>query len=449
MKNIFTIEDFYFNYPLSQSKIGFSGKLDIFAGDCILLQGNSGSGKSTLLLALKGIIPHLINGDISGNISYCGRNISLLRERDLITIGYLQQNPDHQLVCSNVFAELAFGLENLGLSAEQIKVKIERISKEFAITHLLYKEVTNLSGGEKQKINLIAILLMEPDVLLLDEPTAFLDPESAAGITQILQKYVKDKTVIIVEHNLHYLKNLVNRVIQINHRGEIVECAVDAIDWQQQLNVATPRNQSENQETILEIKNLDYTYQGANYKLYQQLNFSLKRGEIITLHGKNGVGKSTLLKLVSKIIASKQQIFWQQQDIAQIKDINYWQEVNLLWQNPELHFIAHKVIDEVNGDTELLTKFGLINQAEQSPFNLSEGQKRRLSLAIALKQNMQLLLLDEPSFGQDQHNKLILIEQICKLAQNGTSFIIATHDEEFSRAIATRKVILCDGKLCA
>lgn len=447
MKNIFAIEDFYFSYPLGDYKIGFSGKLAINEGDCILLQGNSGSGKSTLLLALKGIIPHLINGDIAGKIAYCGNDIANLGEQDLIGIGYLQQNPDHQLICTTIFAELAFGLENLGLSPEEIKQRITTIAAEFAISHLLDRAVTNLSGGEKQKINLIAILLMDPEVLLLDEPTAFLDPDSALEIAQILQKYVHNKTVIIVEHNLHYLQNLVNRVIQINPQGEIVECAVANVAWQQPLNVAPPINYSQNQETILDVKNLTYTYKGANSPLYQELNFTLNRGEIVALHGKNGVGKSTLLKLIAKIIPSHQQIFWQQQDIAHIKDIRYWQQVNLLWQNPELHFIANRVRDEVDGDMALLAQFGLHEQALQSPFNLSEGQKRRLSLAIALRANLQLLLLDEPSFGQDRQNKLILIEQIRKLAANGTSFIITTHDEEFSDAIATRKVTLQGGKL--
>lgn len=442
---VFQIRDFQFSYPLSDYRIGFSGELIIHRGDHILLQGASGSGKSTLLLALKGIIPHLVNGKIHGEITYNGRTISSLEEQDLLKIGYLQQNPDSQVICQTVFAELAFGLENLSLTANKIKQRIERIAIDFKITHLLSRNVSELSGGEKQKVNLLAILLMEPEVLLLDEPTAFLDPESAHELMLILKQYTQEITVIIVEHNLNYLARIVNRVITINDDGQLTEIELNKINWQPTLTHAQV-HQPQNQE-ILQLKNLCFSYPD-NQPLLNNVNLTLKKGEILAIHGKNGSGKSSLLKLIAKIIPLNNAIYWHGTDIAQINKQKYWQDVSLLWQNPEAHFIFNSVSAELNNRQDLLTDFNLSAQAKNNPFNLSEGQKRRLSLAIALNKATQLFLLDEPSFGQDEINKSLLINKIHQLAASGCTFIIITHDIAFSQAVAHRTLILKDNQLC-
>src|SRR5579863_4305633 len=229
MPQVYNIESFKFRYPNSKLSISIEGTLVINSGDIILLQGDSGSGKSTLLLALSGIIPKLINGKLSGNILFHNQNITELADAN--HIGYIGQNPHNQLICETVYQELAFGLENQGLESILIRQKIEQYSIKFKTTHLLHREARTLSGGEKQKINLLAILIMEPEVLLLDEPTAFLDPESAMEIIAILEEHSKQKTVIIIEHNIHYLKDFVNRVIIINNHGQITEHDPSNIDF--------------------------------------------------------------------------------------------------------------------------------------------------------------------------------------------------------------------------
>lgn len=445
MTPVYIIRDFSFNYPSSNYKIGFSGQLVINRGDHILLQGISGSGKSTLLLALKGIIPHVINGIVSGEIFYNGLSISSLNEQDLLTIGYLQQNPDSQLVCHSVFAELAFGLENLSLSKLEIETRINTIATDFQICHLLNRNVHQLSGGEKQKINLIAILLMQPEVLLLDEPTAFLDPESATELMVVLKKYTTDMTVIIVEHNLCYLQPIVNRVIRIDEDGSIGEPDINTVNWQPQLFVSS-RQRLNNPPEVLTLKNLHFAYQSEK-QLLKDINLTVRQGDIIAIHGKNGSGKSSLLKLIAKIIPKHSSIYWQQEDIAKLNTKQYWQHISLLWQNPESHFIFNSVSEEVNHQQDKLVEFNLLPQAKNNPFNLSEGQKRRLSLAITLNKSTQLFLLDEPSFGQDETNKIILINTIQQLAQSHGTFIIITHDLEFSNAVADHVYTLKDGQL--
>lgn len=443
--SVYQVSDFAFNYPFSSQQISLSGTFNIDAGECILLQGASGSGKSTLLAALKGLIPHLIAGNLSGEIKFNNQNIAELNEQDLLKIGYLQQNPDSQLICPDVYAELAFGLENQGFTADTIKSEIMSIAEKFSLSHLLKRKVNSLSGGEKQKINLLAILLLEPEVLLLDEPTAFLDPQSASQIMQIVAEYIQDKTVIIIEHNLHYVQNLVSRSIYIDENGQIITQSLEEINWQQQLPKQKCKQHDFGQANlILDIKQLNYSY-NTERKLLNKIDLQVHAGEVISILGENGAGKSTLLKLIAGIIPSTQMIYWRQQDIAAFKKIQLWEQISLLWQNPETHFLFNRVAEEVN-QTQVLDNFNLSNQANQNPFTLSEGQKRRLSLAIALSNQPQLILLDEPSFGQDFANKLRLIEYINQLAVNGMSFIIISHDLNFVNAISQKIYELRNGE---
>lgn len=442
---VYKISDFGFSYPFANQKIQLTGEFVIHQGDFILLQGASGSGKSTILAAFKGLIPHLISGTLSGKILYKDQDISHLNEQDLLTIGYLQQNPDSQIVCPNVFDELAFGLENQGLAREVIEQQIVQIMDKFNLAHLLNREVKTLSGGEKQKINLIAILLLKPEVLLLDEPTAFLDPISAHEIMNILTQYATTTTIVIVEHNLHFLQNLVNRVIQINENGAILEADLLNIEWNEQLPKQNCKSSNHNPDQILSCKNLSYSY-SIKQTLLDNINFEMNRGDVIAIKGKNGTGKSTLMKLIAGITPSKQEIYLDNVAVHKLATNQRWQKLSLLWQNPEAHFLFNYVEQEIN-DIQIIADFRLTDQAKQSPFTLSEGQKRRLSLAIVLQNKPFLILLDEPTFGQDYENKLSLVKLINQLSADGVSFLIVSHDNNFIQAVANKVFTLEQGQL--
>jgi energy-coupling factor transporter ATP-binding protein EcfA2 len=455
MTTVYKIEDFKFQYPNSKLSISIQGTLNISHGDIILLQGNSGSGKSTLLLALGGIIPKLINGKLSGSILFLHQNICELA--DTTQIGYLGQNPHNQLVCETVYHELAFGLENLGLEPLLIRQKIEEYSNKFKILHLLHRECRTLSGGEKQKINLLAVLLMEPEVLLLDEPTAFLDPESATEIISILKELSSQKTVIIIEHNIHYLKDLVNRVITINNQGQITEYDPSCINFSPKLNEQSCKLANDIISNIspplLQIDNLSFSYSKCALNtsidglLLNNIKLSIRPGEIIGIVGPNGAGKSSLLKLISKIIACKNSIYYKEQDISNLRTVNYWQEISLLWQNPENHFLYHSVSHELNNDLTIMQQFSLEKSSTQNSYCLSEGQKRRLSLAIGMKANIQLFLMDEPTFGQDLENRQKLARLINNLALDKKSFVIVSHDIPFLTALTNNIYKLDNGEL--
>jgi len=433
---VFYLEDFSFKYPFSNKQIYFNGSLSIQPGECILIKGASGSGKSTLLMALKGLIPHLINGKLDGTLLFHGQNISKLDARHSLKIGYLQQNPDNQLICHTVLDELAFGLENTGLAKIEIIRKIEEITARFDVSHLVNRNPATLSGGQKQTVNLLAILLLEPEVLLLDEPTAFLDPESAHKIMGIISEYTRNKVVIIIEHNHHYLNKLVTRIINIDGKGNIIEEPIKDAMWQQSLPKLVP-SINNNTSPLLTISNLSFSYPNST-AILNSIDLKINKGEVIGLIGGNGNGKSTLLQLIAGILPSHNQIFIDNIAINKIPKQQLWQKISILWQNPEAHFIHTKVCQELNNDLELAELLNLENHQDSSPFSLSEGQKRRLSIGIVIQHTPQLLLLDEPTFGQDYDNKLTLAKLINKIANNGTAILIVSHDLEFISCISNK-----------
>jgi energy-coupling factor transport system ATP-binding protein len=203
---------------------------------------------------------------------------------------------------------------------------------------------------------------------------------------------------------------------------------------------------TKNVPSLLQIKNLHFAYKEQDL-LLSNIELNIKPGEIIGIIGKNGSGKSTLLKLISKIIKSKNNVYYRQQDIYTIETTHYWQEISLLWQNPENHFLYSSVSDELKGNHVLMTLFTLNEVAKQNPYCLSEGQKRRLSLAISIRPNIQLFLLDEPTFGQDLDNKQKLAELISSHALANKSFIIVSHDIAFLEALTNNIYNLDTGGL--
>ncbi len=435
---IYRVKDFSFEYPFQQRGISWKGGLEICKGDFILLKGSSGSGKTTLLYTLKGLIPEQINGTLKGAIEYKGRAISQLTERDKMDSGLLFQNPAAQMIHKTVRQELAFGLENLQVQPNEISESIEKAAKEYNIEALLDRDVLTLSGGEMQKVALLSILLTDPEILLLDEPTAFLDPASAEELLAIIRNQVKNKTVIIVEHNLSYFKEYINRVIAIDDNGFLHEESPENVLWEQEFKNL---HQQQKLNAILSIKDLSFSFKEK--QLYKSLNLSVHKGETISITGKNGVGKSTLFKIISGLVKGYSgRIEINDMNLKALKQNELFRQIGYLFQNPENHFIFPTVMEEVGGKQELLESIGLQEHGNQNPFTLSVGEKRRLSLAIVQSLDRPLIMLDEPTFGQDYENKKKLIFMIEELKMKGHAILIISHDMPFVKAVSDRVYLL-------
>ena len=442
MSVLFKLQDFSFRYPFGDSQVRLPGEFSINSGDIMLLGGESGAGKSTLLYALKGFIPDTIFGKMSGEVFFRGRKLENLSVAERARIGFLFQNPSSQMIQRTVRQELAFGMENLCYTIDKIKQRIKEFSQQFEIENLLKRQISTLSGGEKQKVALLSILLMDPEVLLFDEPTAFLDPTSAKHFVDLFHKIAADKTIITVEHNLDYLKDHVNRSLFITRNGDVSEQNIDQIKWKpdfSRIKQAAYGNK---------ILTLDKVTFGYDKPLLNGIDLEIHSGEIIAIIGSNGAGKSTLLKLISGLHKNYNgKIIYENNEIRSLKYQKYYRELSLLMQNPENHFIFDEAIKEVDNKSEILKLSNLAGFEKRNPFTLSEGEKRRLSLAILWSLPSKLLLLDEPTFGQDAANKANLIQLISDMRQAGKSFLIVSHDLPFIQAVADKVYKLQDGKL--
>ena len=457
---LFFIENLSFRYPQEdkRSNLEIKEALTINQKENLLIQGGSGCGKSTLLYLLKGLIPQVIHGELTGKIEYKGKDIRELPLKSFNNIGLLLQNPQHQIIMRTAREELTLSLENSPIPSSQINDKIIFYQELFRLQNLIDKPLEQLSGGELQRVALASLLACDSEIILFDEPTAFLDAKNCQLLMKIL-KNLKNKTFIFIEHNSNFLAPLIDRTITLEnsswHEDKIKKPYYVA---------PYPSSIKEDSPIVLELKELSFSFHAQKEPILNKVNLTARRGEIIGIMGNNGEGKSTLFNLISRIFPSRkkdslspQSIYLDQQEISLMKKSDYYKKLSYLLQNPEYHFIRQTVQDELdhgrlhyaelNHETEEAILFHLEDHLEKSPFSLSEGQKRRLSLAIMYRLNREIFLLDEPTFGQDATNKQALIEILQRLALKRKTIIIISHDISFLKVIAHSLYELRAGKL--
>lgn len=409
----------------------------------MLISGPSGSGKSTLLLIMAGIIPDLIPGALDGRI-----------DRNSGRLGIVLQNPEAQMVAPTVEEELAFGLENLGIPPEEMKKRIDTVLQQMDIVHLKHRLTGQLSGGERQKVSLASALTLEPTLLLLDEPTSYLDPQATRSFFAILKKMKSNLTVIIVEHKLEYVENLCDRFFELDEQGSLnndyslkylfASCIKPAVD----LNI--PAAALEEKE-VLKTEKLSHSYRDEACALKEN-TFALKQGETLAVMGPNGSGKTTLLEKLSKILPVEQSTLWLNgRDLSSLNAEQIYSQLMLLPQNPEHMFLTESVKEELNLSSSSIEaaagQFRLENLLSQNPYSLSEGEKRRLTLACAFLDDRKIILLDEPTYSLDCSAFEALIQALKLLKENGASILMATHSPELAFLTADRFIILNEGKI--
>ncbi|NMF00162.1 ABC transporter ATP-binding protein [Aneurinibacillus aneurinilyticus] len=463
--------------------------ISVQTGEKVLLLGPSGCGKSTLLSVLSGIIPGTIEAEVTG---------SIIRPA---SVGVMFQDPDAQFCMLTVGDEIAFSLENRAIPQHEMDARIDTAMKQAGLFVPKDTLIETLSGGMKQRLALACLLALEADVLFLDEPTAQLDPQGRHDIFSLLKSIAaSNMTMIFVEHVLDGLIDWMDRVILLDATGSIIgegtpqdvlrqyakeieaagiwrprlfpytmdKVSADPshplqIAWRDSLEQSKKRAQAPKQKRldICNVRDLTISYGKTN--VLEHISFDITEGEWTAIVGENGAGKSTLLKALAGLEKGRQgNIYIQNRPIRKWPTAKLYEQVGFVFQNPELQFVTDRVYDEVafggrirkfdesklsEKTHRLLQEFSLDAHRDAHPFTLSQGQKRRLSVATMLLFEQKLLLLDEPTFGQDEATSTQLLARLMQRKEQGTAIVMVTHDMDIVDRYADRVLWISDGAI--
>ncbi|MDQ0229629.1 ABC transporter ATP-binding protein [Metabacillus malikii] len=496
-------KNIFFKYPDSEQHVLKNVSFSTSRGEFIVLCGPSGSGKSTLLRLIKReIAPH---GKQDGIFQLDGKLLEHTSEETAKDIGMVFQDPENQIVMDQVLEELIFGMENLGYSTDEMRKKIAEIVHFFGLGDLLHRKTHELSGGQKQLVNLASILVLEPKLLLLDEPTAQLDPVAARDFIGMLQT-MNDEfgiTIIIAEHRLEELFGIADKAIvlvdgeisiQGNPRDVIATIGKDdkhplypylpspaRLYLEHEINTNHPHipiNVKEGKSWLLKqqvellanieeeittsaelvkLKNIEFQYSRESTKILDRLSLSILKGEWLSIVGANGTGKSTLLKVIAGLEKPQHgSIYYEKKKLKKHNP----GKIGYLPQNPKLFFIQDTIEAELKqiakfhqlqtGDEEInyyVKLFQLEDILQQHPYDVSGGQMQKAALAGVLLSKPSLLLVDEPTKGLDPVAKQTFGELLKMLQKQGLTIVMVTHDIEFAAKYATRCAMLFQGTI--
>ncbi|MDH7508653.1 MAG: energy-coupling factor transporter ATPase [Methanomassiliicoccales archaeon] len=464
------IENVTFSYPDSSEPAIRNISIEIREGEFILIVGKSGCGKSTLCRTLNGLVPHFYGGTFSGSVTIDGIDTKKTSPSKLAgTIGMIFQDPENQLVMTNVENELAFGLENIGLPVEKIRERIEQYISYFGLRNFGNRFIPELSGGEKQKVALASILAMQPKYLILDEPTSQLDGENAQAFLESIKNLNVSMgiTIILVEHRLERCLQYADRVIFMkNGKVEFDGKREEAIPYLKREKIIYPFSRTvdqlnPHQEVILEANDIWFSY--GNSHVLRGLNLSARKGEILAITGANGSGKSTLLKNLNGLLKpEKGSVYLFGKNVSGRSTAELASLIGYLSQNPNDYLFEKNLQKELEftltnlriAKTEweeriswTLSILDLSKYRKTFPRDLSCGERERAALASILVAKPRILALDEPTRGLDQWNKAKLGQILKSLQREGVTTIIVTHDLRFIAEYASRVLKLHDGRL--
>ena len=424
--------------------------LRIAHGERVLLLGPSGAGKSTLLAALAGLLPE-DSGEAEGTVEIDGLDPRKARER----VGLLFQDPQTQLVMARSGDDVAFGPENHGVPAEEIWPRVSDALDRVGFPYSLTRPTAALSGGEAQRLALAGVLALRPGLLLLDEPTANLDPAGAELIRDAISRGFQG-TLILVEHRVAEALPLVDRVVVLEPGGGIradgPPAAVFAAhgDRLAAEGVWVPGRPVTPRKAVLAPTDVLVRAHGAAvHRRLTKVDLEARAGEVLAVTGPNGAGKSTLALLLGGLLRPTSgaiTAFGSGQPPHKWRAAELSRRIGSVFQDPEHQFVTSRVIDELRlaGPApslvdELLERLRLTKLAQANPYTLSGGEARRLSVATALASAPRLLVLDEPTFGQDRRTWIELVDLLAGLRDDGHGVIAVTHDADFVTALADRE----------
>ncbi len=453
------------------------------AGELLLVVGGSGSGKSTLLRCLNGLIPRSYRGDLSGMIGIDGQNPAELGLAELAQlVGTVLQDPDRQIVASYVGRQVAFGPENLGWPRERIHAAVSKTLERLGITYLRERETGLLSGGERQKVALAGLLSMEPRILLLDEPLASLDPASAREALALFRQLADEgHTVLLVEHRvedvLHarperalFLRE--GRQVFLGPTAEFLQLA-DPLEVKLPADIALQSLTSEHVaplvakprpapgDAIIEFDNIHFAYDNGT-PILKGISLQVHEGEVVAILGPNGAGKTTLLRhAIGLLRPTRGQVRVNGVDARTATVAQLARTVGYVFQSPSHMLFAPTVREELlfgprnlgrdvpaaeAAVPQALAQVGLQGFEERAPFSLSFGQQKRLGIAAVLSMQPRVLVLDEPTAGQDHGSTRMLMQTVGGL-EGLAATVLITHDVDLAVSYATRVVLMRDGQI--
>lgn len=493
----YKIENLTFKYPTSRNCVLDGVFLNINQGEFVTVCGPSGSGKSTLLRLLKPVLSP--SGEKQGRIFFEGEDLSGIDiQMQARKIGFVMQSPDNQIVTDKVWHELAFGLESLGMKNSEIRVRVAEMASFFGIEDWFHKKTNDLSGGQKQLLNLASVMVMQPSVLILDEPTSQLDPIAAQefleavskinrelGVTVILSEHrledalaFSDKMVVMEKGNIIYCGKPCKAGLPLSERQSVMLLAMPAamrvfaategtenspvtvregrsfLQGFTQNNAFLPVKREKTytkDEVMILIKDVYFRYEKHSPDIVKALDIKVHKGELYSILGGNGSGKTTTLSLISGINKPYR---------GEIKITGEDAIIGVLPQNPQTLFVEktvekdlYEMLSDVKASKE--EKKRLFNEIvmlcelqellERHPYDLSGGEMQRAALAKVLLQKPTLLLLDEPTKGMDAHFKAKLAQILKTLQNEGVTIIMVSHDVEFCAKYADRCAMFFDG----
>ncbi len=439
--------------------------LCIRRGEYILVCGGSGSGKSTLAYLLAGLIPHFLDGELSGRVYYDGSETRSLKMPDFLPrVGLIFQNSDAQLFNGSVEAEIAFGLESMGLSPRDIEQEILNTAMKLRIENLLDRSPTHLSGGEKRLVAIASVLALKPDLIVLDEPFSNLDWDGSERLKNILLELNTAGTaVVVVEQRLREIINDAKRCLVMEQGAVIFDGKTDQARGAMKDLHLWPRycrkertNRVGKAREVVYVKGLSYRKSGM--EILRGISLEVREGEIVALIGKNGAGKTTFIKHLNGLIRPQEgEIRIAGCAASGGSPVKMAGLVGVSFQNPNHQFFKNTVEEELlvglklSGNEgaerlhEIAMLFGLEGLLDRSPHLLSEGQKKRTAIASIYALEPRVLVLDEPTTGQDGRCLEALEHILSSLAEKGHTVIMVTHDLEFAAAIADRWIMLEQG----
>lgn len=466
-------------------------------GERVLLAGQSGAGKSTLLRSISGLVDPSTAAQAAGGVSYRRAGVTLPVDRARNCIGLMMQDPETNMLMTRVGDDIAFGLENACVPRSDMEPIIARALRDVGFRYSPLRPTAALSGGEKQRVAIAAALARRPGLLILDEPTANLDPDGAREVIATLRRVLDDTgiTLLIVEHRLPQVLDLVDRIVVINAAGVVVDGPTEEVVQERvgqlrahglflpgrlstpgspgqplTLPPGRPRSTSSTSseaDSVLSARHVSVRRGPSGDLALSDVDLTVPAVAATAIVGGNGAGKSTLARVLGGLLrptsggayvpgSDRPLIKYRSRDLAR--------RVGSVFQEPEHQFVTTSVRAELQvgaralgasrttaaaAAADLLTRLGLTELADANPYTLSGGEKRRLAVAAALVAEPQVLILDEPTFGQDANTWRALVELLRAQLDAGRALVVITHDAALVEALDAGSVRLADGRRVA